>query len=73
MHVKSTVEDEISSKYGHEGNLKQSLSDLNLVPRVPFQTIKSFVYWENAANRMGIVESKPIIFNEFRRHSLRGL
>ena len=41
MHVKSTDEDEISFKYGHdrEGNKKQSLSDLNLVPRVPFQTI----------------------------------
>ena len=39
MHVKSTDEDEISFKYGHEGNKKQSLSDFNLVPRVPFQTI----------------------------------
>lgn len=39
MHVMSTDEDEISFKYGHEGNIKQSLSDLNLVPRVPFQTI----------------------------------
>ena len=39
MHVKSTVEDEISFKYDLEGNEKQSLSDLNLVPRVPFKTI----------------------------------
>ena len=39
MHVKSAVEDGISFKNGHEGNEKQSLSDFNLVPRVPFQTI----------------------------------